>query len=374
MEDIYMYSAFWDNRSTNASFVRVIGAASDIERKVNILKCLLKFDKNERTYHEVPVSFDIIIEHHNKLFKVVYLKCIPELELAPRFVSIVPHAQNITTNGIKWIQVHAIKSEIKAKRIGLCVRPMFNYTDVFRITEFIAYYEALGVDHFAFYNYDSSTDIQKMINLAQKNNYSIDWLPWNLPIRHSKIWALGQLGSINDCFYRYMSVLSHIVVVDLDEFITPRKVNNIQELLASHDIPEKNTSSFVIRSTVFCSEYEKDTFEGYIPPFVTQTSTRREKYVYPFLVRTKYIAKPHRVVVAGVHQVWEFLPGYEERFVPVSHAMVHHYRADLCVGERQQFLDAGVIDVMSRKYLSNLLKSKVFGLWEKTFSSRKLCS
>ncbi|KFM60299.1 hypothetical protein X975_10077, partial [Stegodyphus mimosarum] len=194
-------------------------------------------------------------------------------------------------------------------------------------------------------------------------------LPWSLPQELSSMWALGQMASINDCIYRQMHSLAYVVVVDFDEFITPRHAITLQQLLSSHDIPEKKSASFVFRSCVFCTEYERDIFPDEIPPFITQTSIRRESTIYPFLVRTKYVVKPRRMVTSGVHHVWELIPGWEERLVPASHVLVHHYRAQLCT-EGKKKLKKGEVDVMARKYLNQMLRSKIVSVWKRKFRTK----
>ncbi|XP_055931876.1 uncharacterized protein LOC129962163 [Argiope bruennichi] len=360
-DGVYSYASYWDTRFPNEPFVRIIAGAKIGNRSLPGVKCLLLEDATG-VIEEVESTHKILMEHHFKESRAVYVFCNPSNKQPPSMVSLVPSEWNKSWQSkLNWMKVHQVKNK-SSFTMGVCVRPIFNYTNIFRIVEFIAYYEALGATHFTFYNHDSTEILWKLINHLQHFSYSVQLIPWNLPFEIKDMWSLGQIASINDCIYRHMGSNSYIAVVDLDEFITPRHVMNVQELLFSHEKAGRRTGSFVFRSSVFCSEYRQDVLPDYILPFITQSSVRRENWIYPFLVRTKYVVKTIEVVMAGVHHVWELLPGAEERFVPASQVLVHHYRAHLCPAN-DIYRGKGEVDPISRKYLNHLLRSKVIYVW-----------
>ncbi|XP_015914554.1 beta-1,4-galactosyltransferase galt-1-like [Parasteatoda tepidariorum] len=365
-DEVYAYSAFWEDRFLNDSFVRIIGGANISNNTLHI-KCLFTNHSDSGAYIEASSKYKVLIEHHNQQSKAIYVICSSIQEDRPKYVTLVPlNWNNSWVNKLIWIKVQYSQRSLFPSRIGVCVRPLFNYTDSFHIAEFVAYYEALGIDRLTFYKYDISDDIDVLIYELQKNNYAIELLPWSLPKDIESMWALGQIASINDCIFRHSGISDYVVVVDLDEFITPRHVMNLTQLLSLHDLNWKHFSSFIFRSCVFCLEYEQDLLPLVIPKFITQTRIHRQKLIYPYMVRTKYIVKPEHVIVAGVHHVWELILGYQECFIPANQALVHHYRANLCIGKNKS-LEKGVIDVMSRKYLNSLLRSKVIKIWQKLF-------
>ncbi|GBL87204.1 hypothetical protein AVEN_270490-1 [Araneus ventricosus] len=367
MDGVYSYAAYWDTRFPNGSFVRIIAGAKIGNRSLPSLKCLL-LDATAGVIEEVEPTHKVLIEHHFRESRTVYIFCNTVKGQPPSMVSLVPLKWNKAWKSeLNWMKVHMRKDK-PSFTLGVCVRPLFNYTNIFRIVEFIAYYEALGATHFTFYNHDSTEIIWKLIKHLQHVSYSIEFLPWNLPPDIKDMWSLGQIASINDCIYRHMGTNSYIAIVDLDEFITPRHVMNVQELLFAHEKARRRTGSFVFRSCVFCSEYRQDVLPHFIPPFITQTSVRRENWIYPFLVRTKYVVKTSEVVMAGVHHIWELLPGAEERLVPASQVLVHHYRAHLCPGN-DKYRGKGEVDPISRKYLNHLLRSKVIEVWKQVMQN-----
>ncbi|GFV97583.1 glycosyltransferase family 92 protein [Trichonephila clavipes] len=360
-DNVYVYSAYWDNRSYHEPVVRIIVGANIGNDTLENLKCLLKYGNTE-LFEEVAATYKVLFEHHLQQSRAVYVYCKVLKKKPPSKVSLVLSEWNSAwTAKVFWMEVRLLQGK-SPSGLGICIRPLFNYTDIFRMVEFIAYYEALGATHFTFYNHDSSENVGKLIRNLQDLSYSIELLPWKLPTQIEDMWSMGQIANINDCIYRNMARNSYIAVVDLDEFITPRHAMTLQDLIVAHEKGGRRIGSFVLRSCVFCSEYSQDILPSNIPPFITQTSVRRENWIYPFLVRSKYIVKPREVIMAGIHHAWKLLPGAEERFIPAGQALVHHYRADLCPGKEKD-LGNGIIDPMSRKYLNPLLRSKPLEIW-----------
>ncbi|GIY07815.1 glycosyltransferase family 92 protein [Caerostris extrusa] len=78
----------------------------------------------------------------------MYIICATTPTQPPSKVTLVPLEWNSAWGlELTWLKVHQLQWK-ESSGIRVCVRPLFNYTDIFRIVEFIAYYEALGVTHF----------------------------------------------------------------------------------------------------------------------------------------------------------------------------------------------------------------------------------
>lgn len=359
--DIFVYSAYWDGRLRNKSLVRIIAGVKIPNIHLGHLKCLMFFSSPATSFEEIPATHDFFFDDHNRSSRAAFIMCSTRNDVSPISVALVSDQWNDTWKEKPlWLEVHRFNDSKVHFEVGVCVRPMFNYSDTFRIVEFVAYYEALGVERFIFYKYDAVPEVNEIIDRLQSSNYSIDWYPWSLPPDLDDMWALGQVANMNDCIYRHMGAASYIVMVDFDEFVTPRHHMTIPELMNSQDLPWKNSGSFVMRSCVFCLEYETDSLPEPIPEFVTQTRIRRENKVWPFHHRSKFIVKPDRIISVGIHYVKEHMPQVSECLVKPSQVLVHHYRADLC-GRRD--LPDGEIDSVSRKYLNPLLRSKALEVW-----------
>lgn len=341
--------------------MKIVGGVNVREGNFSRLKCLMRNRKSG--FFEAKASYKVLTENHKKPSVAVYITCVPVNGIPPDVVSVVPESWNNTwTVLIPWLDVKDLSIDKHPTDIAVCVRPLFNYTDIFRISEFVAFYEALGVDRFTFYDYSASSIVRRLIQGLHDRNYTIELIPWDLPDEINDMWSLGQIASINDCILHHMASSAFVLIVDLDEFVTPRHVETLNQLISAHDVPGKDFSVFVFRSTVFCGEYEPDTLPNVIPNFVTQSLVRRETRIYPFLVRSKYIVRPRSVVAAGIHHVWELVEGAEERFVPASQVLVHHYRTGLCRNN-----SISEIDPMARKYLNQLMRSNAIATWNDLF-------
>ncbi|KAG8190227.1 hypothetical protein JTE90_011948 [Oedothorax gibbosus] len=346
--DIYVYSAYWDGRLSNKSLVRIIAGVKIPNVNLRNLKCLMSFNSSIKSHEEITATHDFFLDDHNKSSRAAFIMCSMQGDIPPSLVALVSGQWNESWHEQpRWLKVHRLNNSNIQFDVGVCVRPMFNYSDTFRIVEFVAFYEALGVERFIFYKYDALPEVNEVIEYLQSNNYSIDWYPWNLPSDIGDMWALGQVANMNDCIYRHMGIGSYIAVVDFDEFITPRHSMTIPELLIAQDLPWKNSGSFVMRSCVFCLEYEMDSLPESIPKFITQTHIRRENKVWPFHHRSKYIVKPNLIISIGIHYVKEHMPEVSECLVKPSQVLVHHYRAELC-GNKGRDLPNGEIDSVSR--------------------------
>lgn len=92
-------------------------------------------------------------------------------------------------------------------------------------------YRILGASHFFFYNHTIGPQVQCIINDYIANGL-ISVHPWRLNILSQKeIRTEGLFAALNDCVYRTMNRFSHTLIVDLDEYVLPKRADTLQELL-----------------------------------------------------------------------------------------------------------------------------------------------
>lgn len=100
-----------------------------------------------------------------------------------------------------------------------------------QILEFIELNRLLGVDHFTFYNHT----IGKQVGCLLQNYVDmglVTILPWQLNMLSQKeIRTEGLFAALNDCLYRSMYKYSHIVLIDLDEYIIPKYNETLPQLI-----------------------------------------------------------------------------------------------------------------------------------------------
>lgn len=110
----------------------------------------------------------------------------------------------------------------------------FDYDKALRLIEYIELNFLLGVQHFTFYNHTVGPHVECVLNhyLKQKESPTVDVLEWNLDLRSQKeIRTEGLLAALNDCLYRNMYKYKYLALVDLDEFIIPRKDYTLNKLM-----------------------------------------------------------------------------------------------------------------------------------------------
>ncbi|XP_075170257.1 uncharacterized protein LOC142242577 [Haematobia irritans] len=202
--------------------------------------------------------------------------------------------------------------------IAICVKPFhFNYDQSLFLMEYLEFYALMGVSHFTFYNHTigphancilehyvrgdipgNSTaedifDINATPKILKSLNYhkpTIEILPWNLRMRSQKeIRTEGLFAALNDCLYRTMYRYKYLALVDLDEFIVPRQVDTLNELLSSlnNRARNRNTGAYSFQNAFFYLQFADDPQLAKVAPgeslelaklraaLVTQRKTRR---------------------------------------------------------------------------------------------------
>jgi len=124
--------------------------------------------------------------------------------------------------------------------LTVCVKPLhFRYDRALWLIEFIEMYKLLGANHFVFYNKSVGDSVSRVLrHYADEKLVSL--LPWNLPLRSQRhIRTEGLFAALNDCSYRSMHRFQYAALVDLDEFLIPRKHYNLTRLMAQIDPPPR---------------------------------------------------------------------------------------------------------------------------------------
>ncbi|XP_061394785.1 uncharacterized protein LOC133330341 [Musca vetustissima] len=301
------------------------------------------------------------------------------------------------------------ENEIKDD-IAICVKPFhFNYDQSLFLMEYLEFYSLMGVSHFTFYNHtigphvscildhyvkgdipgnstaedvmevakgkyqDSPTATSPPPKIFKSPNYhkpTIEILPWNLRMRSQKeIRTEGLFAALNDCLYRTMYRYKYLALVDLDEFIVPRQVDTLNELLSSlnNRVRNRNTGAYSFQNAFFYLQFADDPQLAKVEKgeslelaklraaLVTQRKTRRRFKLHPQKQRSKYICRPEAVVEAGNHFVWEYAPGKGSLNVPPTDGILQHYR--VCeFGGNDCIKAPSIIDRTANKYINRLVE------------------
>lgn len=97
--------------------------------------------------------------------------------------------------------------------------------------EFIELNKIMGVEHFTFYNHTIGKEVDCILRDYISKGI-VTMLPWKLNMASQKeIRTEGLFAALNDCLYRSMYRYSHVVLVDLDEYIIPRHNDTLMQLI-----------------------------------------------------------------------------------------------------------------------------------------------
>ena len=228
----------------------------------------------------------------------------------------------------------------------VCVTPFnFNYNSVNQLVEKIEVDRVFGSNRFIFYNHSSGPDLGRYLR-SYIDDGIVDVVQWRLPV-HVDTWPpsaqevdvhyFGQLAALNDCLYRSMFHSQMVVFTDMDEFIVPKRHKDWRDMVAFlHHKGQGTAATYVFQNAFFRTEWgddtgslsssERDAMNSY--RIMSLSKTKRERYIYPWGMRSKFICDPLKVEMVGVHNIWRFVnDSFTELDVPADIGLLHHYRS-----------------------------------------------
>ncbi|KAK3086758.1 hypothetical protein FSP39_022893, partial [Pinctada imbricata] len=262
-------------------------------------------------------------------------------------------------------------AQIVKREFTVCVSPLqLGFDKAHELVEMIELNRILGANFFFFYNYSAAPNIDKVLG-HYSNRGLVKVIQWRLPfpvtivnMTTEEIHYYGQLAVINDCVYRNKGASSFVVNQDIDEFIIPRKQNNWNRMI--NTLPTKR-QCYMIRSAFFRKDWpdvnqsnksdlsseERLLAKRYRS--ITILKQVREDVVFPAYVRSKWMARPECIEVAGVHNIHnqKDVVTCKTYVVLLDDGLLHHYRS---FEEREEINSTtdNRISVMKDKLLKNL--------------------
>lgn len=123
----------------------------------------------------------------------------------------------------------------KTGTIGLCMhKALFKFKDPQRIASWIELNLAMGVELISLYYHDVSPEEEKVVQFYVDTG-KVEVINWTINISNSLVYNTGQLGTIQDCFYRNYHRFKYIMFHDIDEVIVPRKHISLQGMMKEID-------------------------------------------------------------------------------------------------------------------------------------------
>ncbi|XP_012258986.2 uncharacterized protein LOC105687714 isoform X2 [Athalia rosae] len=237
------------------------------------------------------------------------------------------------------------RSEVTTDFMAVCVGVSRNNFDrALNLVEYIEFYRMMGVGRFTFYNNSISARANAVLEYYRDRGV-VDVMNWDLPpyyVSERTLRVDGMFAALNDCLYRssFHKKFKYVAIVDVDEFIVPRKHDNFESMMryldpVKPDGKKGKQASFVFRNMFFYLMLDDDpvTLAPDVPKLLTHSKTSRWEGISPWSVRSKYVVRGRDAVELGNHQTWQlrntcspFSLRYQEYAVDPAIAASQHYR------------------------------------------------
>lgn len=330
--EAFVYSAYLDRRGA-LSVIRVMAI---ILRRKKVNECQVWSQNSTQRF---PAKTRVIHENWSLPYTAAFILCEIPTTLEPT------HAMPVLNGEVDRSSSLSVRVFPKGPPVGnlsVCVKPFhYEFNRAVWLVEFIEFYRLLGTDQFIFYNHTVGPDVQEVLTFYQ-NLGVVTVLPWALPVTSQKqIRTEGIFTALNDCNLRSVGRYSLAAMVDVDEFLVPRKHNSLPEVVQSLG----EYDAYIFQNVFFYLYWENDTAvhdalygredalgpglfgeEALVPYLLTAYKTRRLTTPHKPGQRSKYIVRPERVVEVGNHVVWEHVGAKKVKNVPTDLGLSHHYR------------------------------------------------
>ncbi|ESP04340.1 hypothetical protein LOTGIDRAFT_170840 [Lottia gigantea] len=329
LKNSYVYSAYYDNRSTH-----------DI---IQITIMLTHSHSNEDftciywNEHNEPIKLATSIQLNSDWFVPIYnsgfVKCsLQGVKERVTEISLIPNKFRIPHLSYPQNILHIKYPDSYKRNFTRCVPPMFGVKDRLALVQMIETDLLLGTEHFVMYNLRDN-GVMDIIQHYQEMGV-MEVLTWDLPIPSTsdgEVHYHAQYLHIHDCILRNLYVSRYVFLADIDEVVVPKEFNRWQDIVDNISMPSSSCGSLGFQSAFVLSQETpdkhsyplKEKAEKYNLTYFTWT--KRSQF-YPFGDRSKVMVDPRRVWITRVHFVHEFIQSYKDCYVDTQIAFIHHYR------------------------------------------------
>ncbi len=222
------------------------------------------------------------------------------------------------------------------------------------LKEWLTYQRTLGVDHV---HLDAEDSFQKsgmmtqqfLMDMMAEGFVSIDI--WKKYLSPNEIWYHNQGLIYEDCPYRFRGTYDYIVMVDTDDFFTPRVPTEKKLHYYIHNFCRGGTvASCKFRWVEYYPDYVGLNNESVSDGNVTR---QLNNYLHYNQGNPKSLHRTTVLIDTATHYAYKMMPGYTIFNVPVSTAYVAHVR--LYKKQPERGFVGGLPNVCSEHVLSKIL-------------------
>ncbi len=362
--NIYMYSAFFDERRDNGFYpsVRILAVAATIPDE-NPIFCQVWYPGVTN-----PVVKKVKVKKNGGGHKVsgvwleqYYFVCHLEMSYPiPRRVSVVSQPCATALNSVPiYLPIRAPYQH----EFGVCVPVAFWRIPPYRLVEWIEANRMFGVSEINVYHVNMSAETLGILRYFETNDtivrlHSIPSVPKYERTRGGN--KIGSPISLNDCMYRNTYRYRWTVVIDFDEIIVPRMHDNysamVDHILAKAKLTKIPPPALTFRNAYFwtgCGSQQKSPDGSVMLRHLVREPPNK------FLYAAKSFIDPTRCTSVFNHYCLHKFPmryPNENWTVDVGDkvALSHHYRENYKNMKCEKFKEKAVNDKTLLKYKSIL--------------------
>ena len=249
--------------------------------------------------------------------------------------------------------------------VAMCVRVTYGEFDALRLIEWFEFNRILGVKKFGFYTRQLHPDTERVlryyenIGVADVTQVDFNDYLWSNYIRHDPVatslrhadWLMEQVyfTNINHCLYTLGARFSHVLLVDLDEFIIPSNPSqSLQTLISRLHAMHPNFAGFTIAPMWHFDEFgpvhvnssdggnnNTDSGSNSVSLEEARNMTHIPLHTQRYLLRTPIIrSQPKTIFISGtyvtanMHAVTTSVDGFGQNiYINDEHiCALHHFR------------------------------------------------
>lgn len=349
----HVYSAYHHHDQTPPS-VRIIGVLNNALKNYSLFCQLWYYDGSDIISMTVSnATAEPFDEGHNLRHRVSFFRCPLPNNVLPLAVSLTSQ-RCMPPNNLLPVRSHVANDKDK-KRFTVCIAPLFGRYNLTReLIQWIELNRILGATYFVFYNYSTTTHIDKILNFYGRKGL-VKVVHWNASRFRTEreLHYFGQHAAMNDCLMRMKNISEFVVNSDLDEVLVPHSnYSTWKDVVDS----EPNHGAYLFKHSYFRRNWnstdqsfpDKDIAIKY--NLYTLLKFRRETKIWPPHSRSKYFCRSNVTERMGTHLIFEFKPGWKTYVLSPEMGLLHHYK----------FIGNHVPDPYNRNKVSSLIDNTVF--------------
>ncbi|XP_053390443.1 uncharacterized protein LOC128553331 [Mercenaria mercenaria] len=241
---------------------------------------------------------------------------------------------------------------------AICVKIVYGNIDMKLLVDWMEFYREMKVDKVFMFTYNLTNNIETVlqhytnIGFLDRRHFDFPWkkdglMKREVGVKSPNVWQDEQVV-VFDCYQR-LHGYTYIAIVDLDEFLLPRRHKDIKGMMRNLTEQFPKAAGFTFKSYIFAKDWNKTvtTSGSDIVQYLRRTPalyTRQKNVLIPGRIRPDSI---------DTHE-FEPLEGYERVTVLETTAAINHYRTcysdfqRLCKNKKKRIFDKTILKVVEK--------------------------